>query len=184
MAVDGGDPEEPARVLWLQAGEAFADLRVPIDGAGPVEAFAGRTSWELPRLTWHHTLDWRGGFAGYDCGDVHWRGGALVERGTFHDEGGAHEYEEVWDRVDPADQYVVLAAEAAIIVQVGIHSLALRDLRASGGTFDVRAAQWSAGEGWRDTYVFGAGGELPPALVAMEREGWSVTESSRTPSPH
>ena len=37
--------------------------------------------------------------------------------------------------------------------------------------------------GWQDTYVFGAGAELPFAADAMERAEWRVTESTRAPAP-
>ena len=179
IALDGGEPQEAAHVLWLQATEAFADLRVPFsaEGGSRIEAFAGTTAWDPPRLTWHHTVDWNGGFAGYDCGHIEWKGTAMVERGTFEDEGRAREYEEVWERVDPGAECIALSAPAAVIVQVGAYSLALRDGRAGHSTFDVRAARWSAELGWQDIYVFGAGADLPPASVARERAGWDLTES-------
>jgi hypothetical protein len=179
IAVDGGAPEDTAYVLWLQATEAFADLRVPLSPAGGtrVEAFAGTTTWDPPRLTWHHTVDWNGGFAGYDCGDIEWRGAALVERGTFEDEGRTREYEEVWERAEAGDDCIALTAPAGIIVQVGAYSLAMSDGRAGDSSFDVRAARWSAELGWQDIYVFGAGADLPPASVARERAGWQLTES-------
>jgi hypothetical protein len=185
IAVDDGAPAETAHVLWLQAAEAFADLRVPNSSLeGRVEAFAGATTWDPPRLTWHHAVDWNGGFAGYDCGDIEWRDGALVERGTFDDRGRTRVYEEIWDRIDPGDHYVALTAGTAMIVQVGAYSLALRDGRVRGATFDVRAARWSAELGWQDTYSFGAGRELPLAEQAGERAAWTITESTPAPAPH
>jgi hypothetical protein len=184
IAVDDGAPAETEHVLWLQGAEAFADLRVPNSSVdGRVEAFAGATSWDPPRLTWHHTVDWNGRFAGYDCGDIEWRDGALVERGTFEDGGGTRSYEEVWGRVDAGDQYVALTAGNAVIVQVGAYSLAMRDGRAAGSTFDVRAARWSAELGWQDTYAFGAGRELPLADAARDRAEWTVTEATPVPAP-
>lgn len=184
IAVDGGSPQEPAFVLWLQASEAFADLRVPVADAGRVEAFAGVTRWKRPRLTWHHTIDWNGGFADYDCGEVAWLGDALVESGTFDDGGRTHSYEEVWDRVDAADQYFALVSETAIAVQVGTYSLVMRDGRGSASTFDVRAAHWSAEYGWCDIQVFGAGAELPLATEALDQSDWRLTESTPMPAPH
>ena len=185
IAVDGGAPHETAHVLWLQAAEAFADLRVPYASTGEtrVEAFGGTTHWDRPRLTWNHTVDWNAGYAGYDCGDIEWQGAAMVERGTFDDDGHTREYEEVWERVDAGDLHVALTAHAAIIVRVGAYSLALRDSRARGAAFDVRATRWSAELGWQDTYVFGAGQELPSGSAASERAGWTLSEST-PPAPH
>ena len=177
IAVDGGAPSEPALVLWLQARESFADLRIPNSGDA-IEAFAGTTTWEPPRLTWHHTIDWNGGFAGYDCGDIEWVDGALVERGTYEEAGQTHEYEEVWDRVDTGDEFIVLSSEHAIVVTVGTYSLSFRDSRGAGSSFDVRSARWSAERDWHDTYVFGAGDQLPLASDAMERSGWRLIDSA------
>lgn len=188
IAVDGGTPREPAYVLWLQASQSFADLRIPLAEAGRIEAFAGTTRWDSPRLTWHHAIDWNGGFADYDCGEVEWRGEALVERGTFSDDGRIREYEEIWDRLDPGAEYLALESDDGILVQVGSFSLTMRDGRADGSTFDVRTAEWSADSGWNDTYVLGAGNELPLASRALAHAEWrltesSVAESSRAPAP-
>jgi hypothetical protein len=100
IAFDGGEPGESARVLWLQAGDAFADLRVPIAGNARVEAFAGTTAWDPPRLTWTHTVDWHGAFAGFDCGEIAWRDGLMIERGECEIDGRVAAYEEVWERID------------------------------------------------------------------------------------
>ncbi len=187
IAVDGGTPTEPARVLWLQAGDAFADLRVPTDVGTDVDAFAGITTYEAPALTWHHTLDWNGGFAGYDCGVVEYVDGDLVERGEFERDDGRHEYVEVWQRVDPGRAGVVLTAAHAMVVRVGCHCLALRDRRRSGGDFDVRHARIDDGR-WTDVIVLGDGNELPRlpveipsdwiagSAVAVNGAEWRVAE--------
>ena len=160
IAVDGGAHSEPARVLWLQARDAFADLRIPLDPTGAYDAFAGVTTYAAPALTWHHTLDWNGGFAGYDCGVVEQRDGELVERGEFERDGAHHTYEEIWCRVDPGRHGVVITAAHAMVVRVGGHCLALRDRRRSGSEFDVRHAEVE-GDEWRDVAVLGDGAELP-----------------------
>ena len=177
IAIDGGEPSEPALVLWLQAPEAFADLRIPNSG-DTIEAFAGITTWDPPRLTWHHTIDWNGGFAGYDCGDVEWRDGALIERGTFDDDGRTRGYEEVWERVDAGEAFIVLSSDDAIVVNVGTYSLSFRDARGSGSSFDVRSARWTPDRQWHDTYVFGAGADLPLAPAASGLPEWHLTESA------
>jgi hypothetical protein len=178
IAIDGGPPAKSARVLWLQATEAFADLRVPIDRAEPIEAFAGTTTWAAPRLTWHHTVDWNGGFAGYDCGDITWQEGALVERGLFTDGERTRVYEEIWDRVDDDVPCIVLGGRDAVVVRVGAFSLAVRDDRARGGTFDVRSSAWTSTGGWRDVDVFGAGATLPAGSGTSMDVGWCVIEST------
>jgi Protein HRI1 len=160
IAIDGGAHSEPAHVLWLQAGDAFADLRVPDDPTTPVDAFAGITTYDAPALTWHHTLDWNGTFAGYDCGVVERHDEKLIERGEFERDGCPHTYEEIWERVDPGNAGVVLTAAHAVVVRVGDHCLALRDRRRAGGRFDVRHARITREE-WTDVTVLGDGMELP-----------------------
>ena len=172
IAIDGGVHREPARVLWLQAGDAFADLRVPLELNGETDAFAGITTFEPPALTWHHTLDWNGRLAGYDCGVVECDGEEMVERGEFERDGCCHSYEEIWQRIDPGPIGIVLTSTHAMVVRVGRHCLAMRDRRRAGGEFDVRHAQMTGIE-WSDVTVFGDGAELPRAPVVLPPD-WSV----------
>ena len=172
IAIDDGPHEEPARVLWLQAGDAFADLRIPFDPDGTTDAFAGITTYEPPALTWHHTLDWNGGFAGYDCGVVECNCDDMIERGEFMRDGATLAYEERWCRVDRGARGVVLIATHAMIVNVGQHCLAMRDRRRAGGEFDVRHMQFDGAE-WNDVTVIGDGAELPRLPVAP-RDEWTV----------
>lgn len=160
IAIDGGEHCEPARVLWLQAGDAFADLRIPDDPDVDVDAFAGITTYEEPALTWHHTLDWNGNFAGYDCGVVERTDEALIERGEYERDGSRHTYEEIWERIDPGSVGAVLTATHAVIVRVGCHCLAMRDRRRAEGFFDVRQTRVE-GRDWCDITVLGDGIELP-----------------------
>jgi hypothetical protein len=176
IAVDGADHEEHARVLWLQAAAGFADVRVPLDASGRAEAFAGTTEWRAPRLIWDHSIDWRGGFAGYDCGEIEWCGDALVERGTFGGRGDLHSYEEVWHRIEPAWSYLVLRASNAIIVQVGSFCIAMRDRRARGGEFGVRTTKHEFGS-WSDVDVLGDGAALPLLTDALNDRVWRISES-------
>ena len=37
IAVDGGDPVEPSRVVWVQTASAYADIRVPRLGFGDLQ---------------------------------------------------------------------------------------------------------------------------------------------------
>ena len=172
IAIGDDAPDEPARVLWLQGADAFADLRIPNDPCGAIDAFAGITTYEAPALTWHHTLDWNGGFAGYDCGVIEWNGAEMIERGEFERDGSKIAYEEVWCRVDRGAIGLVLTATHAMVVRIGNHCLALRDRRRAGGEFDVRHAQISGAE-WSDVSVLGDGAELPRLPVALPNE-WTV----------
>jgi len=172
IAIDDGPPSEPARVLWLQAGDAFADLRVPLAPGRPansfdgVDAFAGVTTYDAPALTWHHTIDWRGTFAGYDCGVVEHDGNTLIERGEFRGDDGAHTYVEVWERVDDGAEGLVLTTDDAVAVRAGSYFLALHDRRTSGGRFGVRHAQL-VDDAWTDVDVLGDGAQLPDATSAV-----------------
>jgi hypothetical protein len=172
IAIDGGAHDEPAHVLWLQGGDAFADLRIPREPTDEPDAFAGITTYDEPALTWHHTLDWNGGFAGYDCGVVERNGEELIERGQFERDGCAHAYEEIWHRIDPGSVGVVLTSAHAVVVRVGRHALAMRDRRRSGGQFDVRHARM-AGLEWSDVTVLGDGAELAHVPVVLPAE-WTV----------
>ncbi len=160
------------RVLWLQAGDAFADLRIPEDPSGATDAFAGITTYAEPALTWHHTLDWNGGFAGYDCGVVECDNDEMIERGEYERDGKCHTYEEIWQRIDTGPVGVVLTAPHAMVVRVGRHCLAMRDRRRAGGQFDVRHAQISGVE-WTDVTVLGDGAELPRTAVVLPG-AWQV----------
>ncbi|MDP9333924.1 MAG: hypothetical protein M3Q30_11555 [Actinomycetota bacterium] len=166
IAIDGGNHHGPASVLWLQAGDAFADLRIPEDPSGEVEAFAGIATYEAPALTRHHTLDWNGCFAGYDCGAIEGNDEGLIKRGEFERGGRRHAYEEIWQRVDRGDAGLVLTTMHAMVVRVGRHCLALRDRRRAGGKFDVRRVQ-IAGTQWDDVVSHGDGAELPRPPVVM-----------------
>ena len=108
-----------------------------------------------------------------------WSGatGRSSSAGTFADHDRTGDDEEVWDRVDTGSRFLALGTDHAMVVEVGTYALALRDGRGGGSTFDVRAARWSPERGWYDTYVCGAGADLPLAADASTRAGWHVIES-------
>ncbi len=68
--IDGGRPPSPAACCGSRPATRSRICAIPTDVGTDVDAFAGITTYEAPALTWHHTLDWNGGFAGYDCGVV------------------------------------------------------------------------------------------------------------------
>lgn len=153
-----GVARDDADVLWLQAGEWYADLRIPlVDGGGAVEAFAGPATWTDPVFTWTHELDWLGTFA-EDAGQlerVPATGpvpGTLVERGSAEVEGRTVDYVEEWVIISPPDPPLLVAGrvddaagERACLVRVGAHALVMVDARPVGGGFGVRREEQVAG---------------------------------------
>jgi hypothetical protein len=57
VSLDGGEPFETQHVYWLQAGDCYADVRVPFHPAGGTSCFAGRSGWDGDRFRWTHRLD-------------------------------------------------------------------------------------------------------------------------------
>lgn len=183
IARDGGRPQEPARVDWLQGPSAFADLRVPIDAGDELLCFAGTTTWSPPRLTWHHDLD-LGTDIGADTGEVSWHNGDLVEEGVFMIDGRETPYVEVWRRTATAEDGIALRRIGANgtpngrIVRVGAECLVVTDDRPDGGGFSAARLHWDrAAAAW---IVVSATGELDVRLVpapgAPASPRWDVVE--------
>ena len=101
IAIDGGAHGESARVLWLQAGDAFADLRIPDRPArrAPTRSPASpptrnpRSRGTTPSTG---TVDSRATTAASSNADDE----EMIERGEFERDGCCHAYEEIWQRVD------------------------------------------------------------------------------------
>lgn len=176
--VVGEQVRDDADVLWLQAGDWYADLRIPhADGGGPVEAFAGPSTWVPPHFTWVHDVDWLGSFP-VDVGHLEPAGPDLIETGTFEIDGADVPYRERWARSGPAAPHVALVAEGpwgtAVVVQVGPHRIALVDGRSVGGGFAARRDDHD-GERW--TIIFDRAIDAPPAVVPVELDGDPATGS-------
>ena len=141
IAIGDGPPMETCDVIWLQARSGFADLRLPREGGdGEAMAFAGRTTWDAPALTWHHQVSLEAPFT--DVGAVEWRGSRLVERGATVVDGEPGTYEEVWARIAPANLPLLVVTHDddagrcdATLVRVGAHALVM------GRTRDAFAAR-------------------------------------------
>ena len=154
---------DDADVLWLQAGEWYADLRIPhIDAGGPVEAFAGTATWSEPHFTWHHDVDWIGSFP-EDVGHLELDGDDLIERGTFSVDGRDAPYEERWVRSGPEGPALVATGEGAMLVRVADHVIAM--VRRTDGGFV--ASRYDLVDGrWRAVFCRATSGAVPtlPAL--------------------
>lgn len=92
-----GPFSEPSLVVWVQAGEMFADIRIaagPLPGGPPGElsrtrAFSGRVNWTGEEASWHHDLDTMPA-ARTDRARLRLKGSLLMEAGE--------RYEERWER--------------------------------------------------------------------------------------
>jgi hypothetical protein len=93
IAVGDGPLRESQDVLWLQVGDAYADMRL---GGERPWAFAGVTTVTSSRVTWTHVIETApDGFE--DTGEMVPIPGGFAERGTFSD---GTPYLEVWKHVD------------------------------------------------------------------------------------
>jgi hypothetical protein len=132
IALGDDAPDEPCDVYWLQAGEAFSDLRLPRRPGVEPDAFSGHTTFDPPALTWHHRLDLTAGHEP-DVGVVERRGADLIERGRAVVNGADVPYEEVWRRVphDGPCAMLVLVGDPETagcegsIVRVGTHAIVM-----------------------------------------------------------
>jgi hypothetical protein len=184
IAVGDGAPDEPCAVFWLQAREAFSDLRLPLrPGVEPV-AFSGQTTYDPPALTWHHRLD-LGAPGTPDVGVVEWRDDDLVERGRAVIDGVEVAYEEVWRRVrhDRPSPILVLECEPesggagcrGSLVQVGTHAIVMT---ATNNALTVRHDVYEEGEGW--VTAGGLGDAALPPVPTPDR-GWRAGQRVELP---
>ncbi|MCW2778827.1 MAG: hypothetical protein JWN17_2552 [Frankiales bacterium] len=118
IARGDGPLVEDERVVWLQVGDAFADLRA--GGEDPV-AFAGRTTVEGDVVTWHHEVSTQP--PATDVGRVEHRDGLLVETGTGDD---GRPYVEHWVPLPTTGPALAHTAQDLRAVRVGDHVLVVR----------------------------------------------------------
>lgn len=210
LSLDGRPPSEPAVVVWVQADEAFADVRVPRDVRDPDHVpacFAGATSWDPPYLRWAHHLDLdvppgAGAGAGAppgavedsatsDVGLVSWEGDDLVERGTFTIGGRDVPYVEVWQRLPRCEAPIVALASDdgwGRLVRAGDHAITVVDERATGGHYRA-CYRTRRASGWRVELAVGPGAaDLPvprPDVLGVPARmpGWHMVSSPPDPDP-
>ena len=209
IALDDQPAVEYQDVTWIQSGELYCDLRVPLAerlGAdvSDVVSFAGDCISEPPCLRWTHQLELDrepgpGSLAGVDVGEVWWDGADLIERGSFEGADGPIVYTEVWRRLDPGDGMLLALASvdgAGRMVVVGDHALVVvdergADLEAPTGTYRARY-QRRSGARWVVHSSLGEVGEWPdpPTADSVDTSGgeiewngrrWTVVESRPVP---
>jgi hypothetical protein len=149
----GGAPRfECQRVVWLQVGDRYADLRVPFHPQASNRCFAGRTTWEGDKLRWYHDIDLEGSGAD-DAGRLVWEGDALIERGLFDSPDGPVAYEEVWRPLPNSDgSPLVVDRPGSCVVRTGKHAIAIEDARPAGGRF-CACYQRMGSKGWATEFA-------------------------------
>ncbi len=201
IAVGDGPAEEAQVVWWLQAAQDFVDLRLPRVPGGPDPvSFAGVTTYrpEPPTLWWRHQIALDGVDLGDDVGRVTWDGTDLLEEGTTVVDGEPVRYVERWRRLPPpldgVERTRVLRGvdEAALMVEVGDHLLAVVDRRSQGGPYQSCGWRRTKASSWELALVLEPNGielapppaeVLPPgAELVIGDLGWSVVEDALTPS--
>lgn len=177
LTIDGEPVDDAGRVVWVQSGSAFVDVRGP-GGFASDTSFAGDTAWDPPHLTWAHAVDRDPKSDGVDCGHITFDGVDLIEEGGFI-AGQARTYQERWQPLPGALGGIVLAAITAggVAVRVGDHEAVAVDRRSAGGGFAARYSHWS-GARWDLELCIedGAGVELPEPLEpgVLLPDGWEA----------
>jgi hypothetical protein len=178
FVVDGEPVAEPGRAVWVEAGDAFVDVRGP-GGFASGTTFAGTTSWADSHLTWVHTIDAEPGDDGVDRGLISFVGDDLIEEGELI-AGRVISYRERWQRLSGSEGLTLAAAtDGGIAVRVGHHAAVIVDRRADGGAIAARYHRWD-GTAWRTELEFGDRAErdrLPDPLQfeSTPPPGWSWT---------
>ncbi|MBL4679894.1 MAG: hypothetical protein JKY88_04110 [Pseudomonadales bacterium] len=105
LSVEKGEAFEDSNVLWLHAGDYFADLRWPKPGFTHVKssAFAGRAYWNAPSMKFIHEIDLTKELE-EDTGILSFSNGKLIEAGQVTIEDKMIRFEETWIRLSRADQ--------------------------------------------------------------------------------
>lgn len=118
IAVGDGPLREEQDVLWLQVGDAYADMRL---GGDRPWAFAGTTTVVGSRVTWTHAVE-TGPDSFEDTGEMVPIPGGFAERGVFAD---GTPYLELWLAIEPlspgraavrGDEHVVRVGDRALWV--------------------------------------------------------------------
>lgn len=174
LVVDGRREEDPCDVLWLQTPDWYADIRLPLPQAGPVEgpvslfarpwAFAGVASWDPPTMTWEHRFDSRTRSAA-DANPLVKSGDLLVETGWVRFGTRRVRFVEEWRRVgSPRDRVSATVGSDGVEVTVGRRRIVVRDHRPAGDFTAVRQERTS--EGWTEVGRVRAAARRPAVAAA------------------
>ena len=165
ISINGAPAKEDADVFWLQTPFRYADVRTAWDGSA-AQAFAGRQSWQSPRLVFHHDLDFVQP-AQSDEGDISFDGDDLIEKGSVKIDGKEIFYEERWVRqtsLQPDHEVLEQQPDRAITslsVKVADHWIVMRQDRLFG------ASRYQRHHGdWELVAKVGQGCALPEDLSA------------------
>jgi hypothetical protein len=174
LTIDGVPPARIGHAMWVQAGDAFVDVRGP-GGFASDTCFAGTTAWDDPYLTWTHVIDRHASGDGVDRGRITLEGDDLVEEGDFI-AGASRAYRERWSPASGERTPVVAAvARDGVAVRAGNHAAVVVDQRAAGGGlaahyFRLRGAVWEV-----VTAIVERGGAplIPPLTPGIAlADGW------------
>lgn len=131
-----GAKDHTTRVHWIQAGHAYADVRIPADrpdlsGASSLsdlsaqqlaalaraEGFAGRITLDGAVCTWARDINWHGTPDAADIGHISFDAqGRMIEAGVEAD------YTELWERAEappPTARHYRNGGDRAFIVSAG-----------------------------------------------------------------
>jgi len=181
LSVENGAAYEDSNVLWVHAGDYFADLRWPKTGANQVQisAFAGRATWNAPRMHFDHEVDLTKEFA-QDVGNLCFSEGKLIEKGQVMVEDKAIRFEETWVRLTTPDETTCLvvrkseSAGAGYLVRVGNYAIAMEETDTG---FNAGAWKYSA-QAWRCLYGLGNPDNLAFLLTSFTNKtaplNWQV----------
>ncbi|MGO9872499.1 MAG: hypothetical protein ACLPVY_01765 [Acidimicrobiia bacterium] len=177
VSVGGGPHFETQRVVWLQSGTRYADIRLPFHPAADQRCFAGSSGWDGDRYRWTHRLDLAevDSPPADDIADLISENGVLVERGIFPSASGAVAYEEVWVRLAGAEgTWQAVDARDGCLVRVGDHAITVVDRRRDGGRF-AASYRVRSSTGWKVELALGDATGLP--LPGGTEPGWLVVHA-------
>ncbi|MFT4632996.1 MAG: hypothetical protein ACI9BC_002016 [Crocinitomicaceae bacterium] len=95
MQIGQAEAFEDSFVLWLQAGNWFADIRSTLDGL-VYSGFGGVVEWQRPTLYFRHLINIGGELSESDVGDIVLTDFGCLERGEFIEGEQVIGFEEKW----------------------------------------------------------------------------------------
>jgi len=170
LSVEKGEAYEDSNVLWLLAGDYYADLRWPKPGEDQVEpsAFAGRAYWNSPRMQFDHEIDMTNEFS-QDVGTLVLSNGKLIEHGEIVIEGNTIRFEEVWVQLDKSETHNCQVARKSgknsfgYIVRVSRYAIAMEE---TGDSFNAGAWKYE-NNGWASLFGIGSSDFLASMLLSL-----------------